>query len=72
MHDYDCISRRAVFRNVERRDTCTNVMLGGGHGEFQCGSSKVLLKASSFSLDLEAEPLPYHLVQLSGSWGRER
>eukprot|EP00981_Chlorochromonas_danica_P002005 scaffold413_cov176-Ochromonas_danica.AAC.1 len=72
MHNYDVILRRVVFRNVDKRDTCSTVMLAGSKGEYQCGSSKVVLKATSFSLDFEAEADPFHLVQLSGSWARER
>lgn len=41
--------------------------------EFECGSSsKVILKASSTTVDFEAEPQEFHCVQLSGSWARER
>jgi len=36
------------------------------------GNSKVVQKASSMSIDFEATSTPYHLVKLSGSWGRER
>eukprot|EP01031_Cornospumella_fuschlensis_P036624 gene36624-44427_t len=73
MHDYDVITRRTVIRNIDRRDVvCSNVMIAGSGDSVQCGSSKVILKATSFSLDFEAEPEPFYQVQLSGSWGRER
>jgi hypothetical protein len=68
MHHYDVITRRTVFRNTQRRGTCANVMLAGTDGNYHCGSSKVILKASSVSLDFEAEPAPFHMVQLSGRY----
>jgi hypothetical protein len=67
MHNYDVITRRTVFRNVDKRKTCSNVMLAKDNMDFQCGGgSKVLLKASSVSVDFEAEPHSFHMVQLSG------
>ena len=33
---------------------------------------KVLQKACSLTVDFESAALPFHLLQLSGSWGRER
>lgn len=67
MHNYDAITRRTVFRNVDKRRKCSSVMLSNDSHEFECGgSSKVILKASSVSLDFEAEPRSFHLVQLSG------
>ena len=69
MHDYDVITRRTVIRNIDRRDVvCSNVMIAGSGDSVQCGSSKVILKASSFSLDFEAEPEPFYQVQLSGRY----
>lgn len=70
MHNYDVITRRTVFRNIDRRDVCSNVMIAGSGDNVQCGSSKVILKASSFSLDFEAEPEPFYQVQLSGRYSQ--
>lgn len=72
MHNYDVITRRTVFRNSDKRDRCSTVMMTSNSKEFECGSSKVILKASSATIDFEAESQPFHLVQLSGSWARER
>lgn len=66
MHDYDVITRRTVFRNNDNRSICSNVMVSNNGKNYQCGSSKVILKASSMTIDFEAEPLPFHLVKLSG------
>lgn len=73
MHNYNVITRRTVFRNMDRRTTCSAVMMSSDGTEFECGSSsKVILKASSTTVDFEAEPQEFHCVQLSGSWARER
>jgi alpha-galactosidase len=61
MHDYDVIARRAVFRNVDYR----SFMAGGRAG-------KVVQRACSLTVDFESTPAPFHMLQLSGSWGRER
>jgi alpha-galactosidase len=59
MHDYDAIIRRVAFKNVSR-----------GHGS---GTDlKILDRAFSTTLDFEATTENYHMVQLSGSWARER
>lgn len=69
MHHHDAITRRAVFRNIDKRKTCSSIMLSNNNKKFECGSgSKVLLKASSLSIDFEAEPHPFHLLQLSGRY----
>lgn len=65
MHDYDCITRRAIFRNNKARDAA-----GGTTGTHI--SSKVIQKASSLTIDFESPIQPFHMVQLSGSWARER
>lgn len=66
MHNYDVITRRTVFRNIDHRDVCSSVLIAGSGENVHYGSSKVILKASSFSLDFEAEPEPFYQVQLSG------
>ena len=66
MHDYDCITRRAIFRNTP--STCAPSATGcEAHS-----SSKVVQKASSLTIDFESPIQPFHMVQLSGSWARER
>lgn len=142
MHDYDCITRRAVFKNVDSRPLIRRAPTGGprsfagsgaasassknvlscdfDHGGGGCrigpnygdgakaetcsprvgadaednegalremtsdGSSdsdsdlprvecyKVLNRAMSMTLDLKQSADAMHLMQLSGSWGRER
>lgn len=60
MHDYDCITRRAIFCNNKARDAVT--------GESKTHiSSKVVQKASSLTIDFESPIQPFHMVQLSGS-----
>ena len=60
MHDYDAITRRAVFRNVDTRPrahppTPASVSANNGHSaDGGAGNSKVVQKASSLSLDFEA------------------
>ncbi|KAJ1430462.1 hypothetical protein B484DRAFT_418779 [Ochromonadaceae sp. CCMP2298] len=63
MHEYDTILRRSAFRNSDTRPARS------GEG---LGNSKVVQKACSMSIDFEATANPFHLVKLSGSWGRER
>lgn len=72
MHDYDAIIRRAVFRNVDSRPRARVTGNNCENAEGQQGNSKVVQKASSMSLDFEATSAPFHLVQLNGSWARER
>jgi hypothetical protein len=57
MHDYDVITRRAVFRNV-----CDTSNGRNGAAEH----SKVIHKASSVTIDFEFNATAFHLVQLSG------
>jgi len=80
MHNYDVITRRAVFRNVDKRprDNTSSRYGGGmeqlspGNNEEKGGSpslvgySKVIQKASSFTMDFESAVNPFHMVQLSG------
>jgi alpha-galactosidase len=54
MHNYDAITRRAVFRNTT---TDKNISISRAH---------------SFTVDFESTTSAFHLVQLSGSWARER
>jgi len=75
MHDYDAITRRAVFRNVDTRPRTTH---GNSYATSmnpspndsttigEKGNSKVVQKASSVSIDFEATAAPFHLIQLSG------
>lgn len=66
MHHFNVITRRTVFRNCDHRNVCSTTMMGKGKRGYECGSSKVILKASSATVDFGPEPQPYHLVQLSG------
>ncbi len=75
MHDYDCVTRRAIFRNADQRkghhqqnhDQLSQEGDQGGRG-----FSKVIQKASSLTIDFEQPSKSFHMVQLSGSWARER
>jgi alpha-galactosidase len=58
LHDYDAVMRRAVFRNVDTR----TARMGGKAG-------KVIQRACSFTCDFEYASTPFHMLQLSGSWG---
>lgn len=71
-HEYDAITRRVIFRNEDTRNICSRVLVGNKDEEYVCGSSKVLTKACSSTIDFEAEATPFYLIHLSGSWGRER
>jgi alpha-galactosidase len=62
LHEYDAVMRRAVFRNV---DNDNYSRMGDRIG-------KVVQKACSFTIDFELGADPFHMLQLSGSWGRER
>ena len=65
MHDYDVITRRAVFRNVDSRPcNCSDVNICNVTSPV--GNSKVLQKASSATLDFETTSAPFHLVHLTG------
>ena len=66
MHNYDVITRRTVFRNIDQQATCSTLLLNSNSKSYHCGSSKVLGKVSSMTIDFEAEPHPFHLIQLSG------
>jgi hypothetical protein len=84
MHDYDTICRRTVFRNADKRKTVSQSGIstsssgaggGGGGTAAQVGSaspgrgnSKVIQKASSFTMDFECTALPFHMVQLNGRY----
>lgn len=62
MHNYDCITRRAVFRNTDIRPTPSS-----GRVTPSAGSSKVVQKACSATIDFECPADDFHLVQLSGT-----
>lgn len=64
MHNYDCITRRTVFRNADTREQ--NFGNGDERGERQRGTSKVIQKASSITLDFESASSAFHMIQLSG------
>jgi hypothetical protein len=75
MHDYDVITRRAVFRNVDQRSSCSYppmLSASSAKEDYACGANKVLMKASSATVDFEAEASSFYCTQLTGSWGRER
>jgi hypothetical protein len=59
MHDYDCITRRAVFRNNDRRSLAEGSAV-------PTNNTKVIQKASSVTIDFECAFQPFHLLQLSG------
>lgn len=66
MHEYDAITRRAVFRNVDTRPR--SFSSGNPCGIVAVGNSKVVQKASAMSLDFEATAAPFHLIQLNGRY----
>ena len=63
LHDYDGIVRRTVFKNKHPH---RNV---DGSDDLR---PKVIQRAYSCTVDFEASHNPFHMVQLSGSWARER
>jgi hypothetical protein len=73
MHDYDAITRRAVFRNCDTRlrnhFSCEKDVCTGEKEDCAIGNSKVIHKASSLTIDLEAASMDFYLVQLSGRYG---
>jgi len=71
MHHYDVITRRAVFRNVDRAPAATAAAAAGGSSS-NVRIGKVVQRACSFTVDFEHSSTPFHMLQLSGSWGRER
>lgn len=62
MHDYDVLTRRAVFRNADDRP----VLSATHHVSKEFIGDKVLLKASSMTVDFDGTSSPFHLVELSG------
>jgi hypothetical protein len=70
MHHYDCITRRAVFRNADQRRTELETTASPTGPDDRpspiVGSSKVIQKASSMTIDFEADFQAFHVVQLSG------
>ncbi len=66
MHNYDVITRRAVFRNVDQRSNCAYNMMSTNTEDYACGANKVVMKASSATVDFEAEATPFYLVHLVG------
>lgn len=61
LHDYDAITRRVVFRNVDAR-------IRSGERCNPSLNSKVVQKACSMTIDFESPSLPFHLLQLSGRY----
>ena len=60
LHNYDAIARRTVFRNRQ------------SHSSSGDERPKLIQRAHSVTVDFESSNSPFHLVQLSGSWARER
>lgn len=58
MHNYDCVTRRVTLRNNDTRPK--------EDSRSYLGSSKVVQKASSVTIDFECPSEDFHLVQLSG------
>lgn len=65
LHEVDCLTRRVIFRNVDKR------VHKKKDGKYE-GYSKVLYKVMSFTLDFEAHSYPFYMTKLCGSWARER
>jgi hypothetical protein len=65
MHDYDVITKRAVFRNVDTRP-CSGNDVNACSVTSPLGNSKVVQKACSVTVDFEATVNPFFLVHLSG------
>ncbi len=59
LHNYDAITRRVVIRNIDNRD-------------YEKIYGKVIERAFSSTIDMEASNQEYHIVKLCGSWARER
>ena len=66
MHHYDVVTRRAVFRNADKTSSSRC------HPPDSVRAGKVVQRACSFTVDFESTSTPFYLLQLSGSWGRER
>ncbi len=71
MHDYDCVTRRVVFRNNDKRkgyNLQQNQNQQSSEEDQQNGNgfSKVIQKASSLTIDFEQPSKSFHMVQLSG------
>jgi hemolysin-activating ACP:hemolysin acyltransferase len=67
MHDYDAITKRAVFRNVDTRP-CSGNDVNICSLAAPVGNSKVVQKASSVTVDFERVASSFHLVHLSGRY----
>jgi hypothetical protein len=67
MHDYDAITKRAVFRNVDKRP-CSGNDVNICSLASPVGNSKVVQKASSVTVDFERVASSFHLVHLSGRY----
>eukprot|EP01039_Chlorochromonas_danica_P006764 gene6764-7474_t len=72
MHNYDVITRRAVFRNTHPSSGPKPHIEGCGISQFDEERGKVIQKASSVSLDFEYSSSSFYLTQMAGSWARER
>jgi alpha-galactosidase len=57
LHNYDGVVRRVEFKNIGRADNKDAI---------------VLSRASSLTVDYESDASSFYMLQLSGSWGRER
>jgi hypothetical protein len=65
MHNYDCITRRAVFRNADQRPRRES---GSYTGK---GNSKIIQKASSVTIDFEFAFKPFYMSHLTGRYDRD-
>jgi len=72
MHDYDAVTRRAVFRNVDTRSRTHYGPPGDDAGSSDhcghcsCTPSKEKGNSKSMTIDFEATNAPFHLVNLTG------
>ena len=82
MHEFDVITRRATFRNADSRDHCISSQVGLSANDESPREkdpftkslresftySKVIQRASSFTIDFDRPSSPFYLVQLSGRY----
>lgn len=81
MHEFDVITRRATFRNADNRDHCgsqaglpteddilreKDPLTRSLRESFTY--SKVIQRASSFTIDFDRPSSPFYLVHLSGRY----
>lgn len=66
LHNFDCIVRRVTFRNLDNR------IISASSDCISQNMTKIIQRACSMTVDFEGNSSPYYLIQLSGSWARER